>query len=103
MAVQLDLAAIDPSPDFIAYGGKRPETVFLLIDEHLQPGAASLLERRLVVLLELLQHAIAEILKRVETPVAELRDYGSGYSPTVPSVEFFCLGAFTAAGRIAVR
>ena len=70
MAVQLDLAAIDPSPDFIAYGGKRPETVFLLIDEHLQPGAASLLERRLVVLLELLQHAIAEILKRVETPVA---------------------------------
>ena len=75
MAVQLDLAAIDPFADLIAYSWKRSEAVLLFIDEDFDPGTASLLERRLIVLPELLRYSLAEFLERVEAPVAELRDY----------------------------
>ena len=34
-----------PFADLIAHGGKRPETVLLLVDEHIHPGTVPFLER----------------------------------------------------------
>ena len=75
MAVQLYLTAINPFADLIAYSWKRSQAVLLLVDEYFDPGAAPLLERRLIVFPELLRYSLAEFLERVETPVAQLCDY----------------------------
>ena len=54
MAVQLYLAAINPFANLIANSWKRSQTVLLLVDEDFDSGTAPLLERRLIVLFELL-------------------------------------------------